>query len=109
MSKTQIRIRVKAIVTVIGEILWRSFGLALMYLPIGIAAGGVLTAATGDMGALFIGALGGWLGAVLKAWAEIGEEIATTAKVTKGGINRGFRAAVKIIEQQEAEAEAKKK
>lgn len=109
MTKRQVTLRIKAILLVIGEILWRSFGLSLRYLPVGLAAGATITLTTGDTSALVIGALGGWLGALFKAYGEIGEEIARTARVTKAGINRGFRMAVEIIEQQEKEIDNKGK
>lgn len=105
MSKT----RLKAVIIVVAEILWRSFGLALKFLPVGLGLGGVLAAATADVAMVFWGALGAWLPALFEAYGEIGEEIATTAKVTKAGINRGFAKAVKIIEKQEKELAEKKK
>ncbi len=95
--------RLKAIAKVLFEIIWRSFGLLLKFLPAGLAIGGVLVATTGDVKMILWGALSSWLPALFAAYAEIGEEIARTAKVTKSGINRGFAKGVQIIEQAEKE------
>lgn len=107
MSK--LTLRTKAILLVIGEILWRSFGLLMKFLPAGLAIGGVLVATTGDVKMILWGALSSWLPALFAAYAEIGEEIARTAKVTKSGINRGFAKGVQIIEQAEKEIAEKGK
>jgi hypothetical protein len=95
--------RLRAVATVLFEIVWRSFGLLLKFLPAGLAIGGVLVATTGDVKMILWGALSSWLPALFAAYAEIGEEIARTAKVTKSGINRGFAKGVQIIEQAEKE------
>jgi hypothetical protein len=101
MTKRQAVIRVKAILLVLGEIVWRSFGLLIKFLPAGLAFGGVLAAVTKDTAMVAWGIVGSWLPALFAAYAEIGEEIARTAKVTEAGINRGFAKGVQIIEQTE--------
>ena len=100
---------VRAIVMTILEIFWRSIGLSVRYLPVGLAAGAIIAIPTGDPSALVIGALTGWLTALFTAYGVIGEEIALTAKVTPRGINKGFRAAIKVIEEQEQEQPKKRK
>jgi hypothetical protein len=95
--------RLRAVAIVVFEIIWRSFGLLLKFLPAGLAIGGVLVATTGDVKMILWGALSSWLPALFAAYAEIGEEIARTAKVTKSGINRGFAKGVQIIEKAEKE------
>jgi hypothetical protein len=95
--------RLKQVWVVVAEIVWRSFGLLMKFLPAGLAIGGILVATTGDVKMILWGALSSWLPALFAAYAEIGEEIARTAKVTKSGINRGFAKGVQIIEQAEKE------
>lgn len=101
MSKKQAALRIKAIFLVLGEIIWRSFGLLMKFLPAGLAFGGILAATTNDPKMVAWGIVGSWLPALFAAYAEIGEEIARTAQVTKDGINRGFAKGVQIIEQTE--------
>lgn len=103
MTKRQATIRIKAIFLVLGEIVWRSFGLLMKFLPAGLAFGGILAATTSDSKMVAWGIVGSWLPALFAAYAEIGEEIARTAKVTGAGINRGFAKGVQIIEQTEKE------
>jgi hypothetical protein len=105
MSKS----RATAIVLVIAEILWRSFGLFMKYLPTGLIIGLVATTATQNYWLLFISILGSFIPALLEAYSEIGEEIARTAKVTDFGINRGFNKAIRLIEDKEKEVKDKNK
>lgn len=111
MTKQAVGKRIRAILTVIGEILWRSFGLGLFYVPRGLAVGGGFTMFTGDLMNTVVGASAGWFIALLDAYAEIGKEIALTAKVTSKSINKGFRNAVEQAEEAEAlkEQQDKKK
>jgi hypothetical protein len=101
MSKEKAVLRVKAIFLVLGEIIWRSFGLLMKFLPAGLAFGGILAATTSDPKMVAWGIVGSWLPALFAAYTEIGEEIARTAKITTAGINRGFAKGVQIIEQPE--------
>ena len=100
--------RIATIVKIVAEILWRSLGLSLRYLPVGLAGGAVIAIPTGDPSALIIGALSGWLSALFKAYGMIGEEIALTAKVTPKGLNRSFRSAIDEINEQEQELPKKR-
>lgn len=109
MAKGRAKLRAMAILALLGEVIWRSFGLLLKFLPAGLALGGILVATTGEVAMILYGALGSWLPALFAAYAEIGEEIATTAKVTSAGINRGFRKGVEIIEKVEKDLADKKK
>jgi len=101
MTRKQATLRVKAIFLVLGEIIWRSFGLLMKFLPAGLAFGGILAATTNDPKMVAWGIVGSWLPALFAAYSEIGEEIARTAKVTQAGINRGFAKGIEIIEQTE--------
>lgn len=109
MTRAAVKLRVRAIVSVIGEILWRSFGLLMKFLPVGLGLGGVLAAVTKDSAMVALGILGSWLPALFAAYSEIGEEIARTAKVSEIGINRGFAKGIEIIEQAEKDLAEKKK
>jgi hypothetical protein len=100
-------IRVRIVLTILGEIVWRSFGLFLKYLPAGVLLGAGGTVATGDKLMFLLGLLVAFIPALLEAYAEIGEEIARTAKVTKTGISRGFNKAIRILEEQAKEAKGK--
>lgn len=101
--------KVRHVFKILGEILWRSFGLLIKFLPAGLAFGGVLAATTSDVKMVALGAIGAWLPAIFAAYAEIGEEIALTAKVTQAGINKGFRKGVQLVEQAEKDIKEKKK
>lgn len=99
MTARKVTRRIRAILLVLGDILWRSFGLFWVYLGGGGLVGGVAMFVTSDPTNLAVGLLSGWAGAALQAYREIGKEIALTSKVTNAGINRGFRAAVEAIEE----------
>lgn len=100
-------IRFRIILTVFGDVLWRSFGLFLKYLPAGVLLGAGGTVVTNDKMMFLVGLVVAFIPALLEAYAEIGEEIARTAKVTKTGINRGFNKAIRILEEQAKEAKNK--
>lgn len=109
MSRAAAKLRARAILSVLGEILWRSFGLFLKYLPAGFIAGIAAWALSKDIWLLAISIGASFVPALFEAWSEIGEEIARTAKVTQTGINRGFAKAIKLIEQTEKDLAEKKK
>lgn len=91
------------------EIIWRSFGLFLKYLPVGLLAGGIMAFATKDVWTSLLGLVVAWVPALSEAYGEIGEEIAVTGRATKAGVNKGFRKAVRIIEAKEKELKEKSK
>lgn len=109
MSRAASKLRARAILSVLGEILWRSFGLFIKYLPAGFLAGITAVAVSNDYWLLLISIGASFVPALFEAWSEIGEEIARTAKVTEVGINKGFAKAIKIIEQTEKDLAEKKK
>lgn len=108
MSKQALKTRLSVILSLVGEILWRSFGLFLKYLPAGFVIGLGLVVATDNFWTLALGVFSAFIPALLEAYAEIGEEIARTAKATRTGISRGFNKAVRIIEAKEQELKEKK-
>ena len=105
---TRVLLRVRAIFRVIGDICWRSFGLLGMYLPLGLGAGSAVSMFTQRVSDALIGGVVAWLTAVLRAFAEIGKEIALTAKVTNASIVRGFAMAVERAEQALAQSDEEK-
>lgn len=109
MTKQAMGKRIRAIFTVLGDILWRSFGLGLFYIPRGLAVGGGFTMFTGDLVHTLVGASSGWFIALLDAYAEIGKEIALTSQVTSKSINRGFRNAIEQAEEAEAQRDLQEK
>jgi len=108
MSKQGLKIRLKVILALLGEIIWRSFGLFLKYLPAGVLLGAGSTVATGDKMMFLLGLIVAFIPALLEAYAEIGEEIAETGVATKAGVNRGFAKAIRLIESKERELKQKK-
>ncbi len=107
MTRSQVKIRIKVIFSIVGEILWRSFGLYVKYLKYGVVLGGVGAGISGDISLMFWSLLAAFVPAVIDAYSEIGEEIARTNNVTKTGINRAFNKAVDALERQEKEASKK--
>lgn len=99
--------RLKLAFSLIGEVLWRSFGLYVKYLKVGVVLGGAGTAFTGDVRVFFISLVAAFVPALLEAYSEIGEEIARTGKSTRPGIERSFNKAVDLLEKQEKQAENK--
>lgn len=99
--------RLKLILSRFGEILWRSFGLYVKYLKVGIVLGGVGAGISGDVMFMFIALAASFVPALIEAYSEIGEEIARDARVTKAGINKAFNKAADNIDRQEKKAEGK--
>ena len=95
----------RAIFKVLGQILWRSFGLLWAYLPAGLGVGGGITYFTHNPVDTILGGLAGWLSACLQAYREIGKEIASTGKVTANSITKGFNIAVDQVERAIADKE----
>lgn len=99
--------RISLILSRLGEILWRSFGLYVKYLRMGVVLGGAGAGITGDIKVFFLSLVAAFIPALIEAWSEIGEEIARDAKVTKSGINKAFNKAADSIDKQEKTAEGK--
>lgn len=100
--------RIKLVISRLGEILWRSFGLYIKYLKVGVVLGGVGAGISGDVMFMFIALAASFVPALIEAYAEIGEEIARDARVTKAGINKAFNKAADNIDKQEEKAATKK-
>lgn len=99
--------RIKLVLALTGEVLWRSFGLYLKFLKYGFVLGGVGSAIAGDINILFIGLLAAFAPALIEAISEVGEEITRTGKSTKPGINKAFNKAADALDKQEKQAESK--
>jgi hypothetical protein len=78
-----------------------------MYLPLGLGAGSLVSLFTTRVSDALVGGIVAWFTAVLRALAEIGKEIALTAKVTNASIVRGFALAVEQAEEALAKSEEK--
>lgn len=100
--------RIKLIFSRLGEIIWRSFGLYVKYLRMGIVLGGVGAGISGDIMFMLIALAAAFVPALIEAYSEIGEEIARDARVTKAGINKAFNKAADNIDKQEQKASEKK-
>jgi hypothetical protein len=85
--------RIKAVAEVIGEILWRGFGLLLFIIG---SAAGVGSLVTGDP---FTGILIAWGTLMLGVIGAVGYAIAITGKATKGTVAKGVRDAVQKLEE----------
>jgi hypothetical protein len=79
-----------------------------MYLPLGLGAGSAVSLFTARVTDALVGGIVAWLTAVLRAFAEIGKEIALTARVTDASIVRGFAIAVEQAEEALSKSDKKK-
>ena len=110
MSREAAKNRAKAILSVLGDILWRSFGLAWYVVPTGMGIGSIPA-----LGANWItGGLIAFLAAFVIAAREMGKEIAMTATLSAAEVARAFRKAIaqaeqtEIAQQKKAQADKKK-
>jgi hypothetical protein len=92
--KTVLVARLKAVVSVLGELAWRGFGIFLFILGGSAGVGAALT--------------GSWVNGILVAWgtlmlsvvAAIGYAIATTGQVSKADVAKGANDAIQKAEKQ---------
>jgi len=92
--KTVLVARFKAVVSVLGELAWRGFGIFLFILGGSAGVGAALT--------------GSWINGILVAWgtlmlsvvAAIGYAIATTGQVSKADVAKGANDAIQKAEKQ---------
>ena len=92
--KTVVVARLKAVVSVLGELAWRGFGIFLFILGGSAGVGAALT--------------GSWVNGILVAWgtlmlsvvAAIGYAIATTGQVSKADVAKGANDAIQKAEKQ---------
>jgi len=92
--KTVLVARFKAVVSVLGELAWRGFGIFLFILGGSAGVGAALT--------------GSWVNGILVAWgtlmlsvvAAIGYAIATTGQVSKADVAKGANDAIQKAEKQ---------
>lgn len=85
--------RLKAVTSVLSELLWRGFGIFLFILGGSAGVGAALT--------------GSWINGILVAWgtlmlsviAAIGYAIATTGRVSRADVAKGANDAIKKAEQ----------
>ena len=92
--KTVLVARFKAVVSVLGELAWRGFGIFLFILGGSAGVGAALT--------------GSWVNGILVAWgtlmlsvvAAIGYAIATTGTVTKADVAKASNDAIQKAEKQ---------
>jgi len=89
--------RIKAVVEVIWEIIWRGFGLLLFIVG---SAAGVGSLVTGDP---FTGILIAWGTLMLGVIGAIGYAIAITGKASKSTVAKGVRDAVQKFEEKNEE------
>ena len=86
----------KAILALLGQIVWRSFGLALIAVPIGAGAGAAWS------GSWVNGALIAFATAFLTVSSVLGVAIASTGKLTTQNVDDAFKTAVlKTLQEDE--------
>jgi len=87
----------KAILSLLGQIVWRSFGLALIAVPIGAGAGAAWS------GSWVNGALIAFATAFLTVSSVLGVAIASTGKLTTKNVDDAFKTAVlKTMQEEQA-------
>ena len=103
MTARQIKTRVSVIFDVIGDILWRSFGLAWYVVPTGMGVGSIPVLHSDWIS----GGLIAFATSFVIAARDMGREITLTSNLSRADVARAFRKAVAQQEQAEA-AQAEK-
>jgi hypothetical protein len=93
----------KAILALLGQIVWRSFGLALIAVPIGAGAGAAWS------GSWVNGALIAFATAFLTVSSVLGVAIASTGKLTTQNVDDAFKTAVLKTLQEDKPKDTPKK
>lgn len=88
--------RIREIITIVLDIVWRGFGALLFVLG---ASAGVGSVVTGDW---TTGVLIGWGTLMLGILGAIGYAIMITGRVTRGDVNKAYRDAAEKVRDEQA-------
>jgi hypothetical protein len=98
MTTKQVRTRISVIVGILGDILWRSFGLAWYVVPTGMGIGSIPALGTNWVTGGLIAFGASWVIAA----RDMGREIAMTSRLSMSDVSNAFKKAV--AQQEKAEA-----
>ena len=104
MTAKQVKTRIQVIFGILGDILWRSFGLAWYVVPTGMGVGSIPVLQSNWI----TGGLIAFATSFVIAARDMGREITLTSNLSRADVAKAFKKAVAQQEQNEQAQAAKK-